>query len=675
MPQAEVEPRQSGPAQAAGPHYRSDIEGSRAIAVLLVVGYHVGIPGLSGGYVGVDVFFVLSGYLITGLLVREHQDQGRIDFARFYARRARRLLPAAVLVLVVTLGLGVLLLSPLEQRDLGQTGVWVALYVANILFANRSTQYFGAGVEADPLLHTWSLSVEEQFYLVWPLTLAVLAWLGLRVLGSRRLLLAGMVAVAVVSLLLCLWLTPIRQPYAFFTSPPRFWEFGVGGLAALVATPTLERHRGILGAAGLIGAALVVIAATWFDSFTAYPGSAVALPVIGTTMLLVAGAGGGRSGLTRGLSTGPMQWLGRHSYSWYLWHWPLLIYLTVFWPAPSLALKVMTALTGLALSAVTFTFVEQPVRYRPSLTSRPGRSIGLGLGLSAVGVVAALLVQAHGVGASHRPEQEALTQAAGDVPEVVVDDCIIGFERVEPDPSCVYGDVASPTTVVLFGDSHAGAWFPAVEGVARARGWRLVVMTKASCPTPEVSVFLAKFHRPFVECDEWRERAIDEILRLRPTLTVLANFSDYVPDGGNGASPQGVNAEEWTAGTRATAERLEAAGLTQVLLADPPTPRADVPRCLARRASALVPTDDCSLDREDGLNDALRAADIEAMADIDDSAVVDLTDVFCPTEACSVERDGVVVYYDGHHLSSSFSATLAGELDDRIEAAVRPRAG
>jgi peptidoglycan/LPS O-acetylase OafA/YrhL len=262
--------------------YRPDIEGLRGVAVCLVIAFHSSPKRFHGGFIGVDVFFVLSGYLITGLLVREIEYTGRLSLTGFYARRARRLLPAAALVLLVTLLACSLFLSPLQQYRLGSSGSNTALYFSNFWFLGQSIDYFAPGIGNNPFLHTWSLAVEEQFYLVWP----ALVLLGMHGRRPRRTLLVIMVLIASGSLALSVWFTKTLPPWAFFSPAARAWEFAIGGIALLLAPQEVRVSRLIRAAASWLGLAAILAAAALVKGQSGWPGWHALIPVLGTAAIL-----------------------------------------------------------------------------------------------------------------------------------------------------------------------------------------------------------------------------------------------------------------------------------------------------------------------------------------------------------------------------------------------------
>jgi peptidoglycan/LPS O-acetylase OafA/YrhL len=368
------------PARFRPRKFRPDVEGLRAIAVALVVLCHAGVPLLSGGYVGVDVFFVLSGFVITGLLMEMRKTTGKIApvLLDFYARRARRILPAATLVLVVAIVASYHWLGFLSGNAIAEDGQWTALFAANLHFALQGTQYLNAQAPPSPLQHYWSLAVEEQFYLVWPL-LFLLAASVARKVSLRIRLAAVLVPLIMASFLWSAIQTPQDGVWAYFSPLTRAGELALGALLA-VMVPLLMRIPARFGSwmswggiAGIIGSAV------WFNDATTFPGVAAALPVLATALVVAGGTvrpGGGAEVI---LGRRPLQWLGKLSYSWYLWHWPLL---TIAAQRAGESVPVVTnlgwALLALGLAFVTYHTLENPVRHAKLLTRHPVYSLALG---------------------------------------------------------------------------------------------------------------------------------------------------------------------------------------------------------------------------------------------------------------------------------------------------------
>jgi peptidoglycan/LPS O-acetylase OafA/YrhL len=313
--------------------FRPDIEGLRAVAVVAVVLFHADVPGIGGGYVGVDVFFVISGFLITGLLWREVSTTGTVRLRRFYGARARRLLPASATVGVITMIASAILLPPLQARSVFGDGITSALYVGNYWFILQAVDYFAASLPQSPFQHYWSLGVEEQFYLVWPALIIGTAWLIRRVrrrtktdaISSQSPYLVVLALVAVISFALSLAATYVAPSAAFFSLPTRAWQLGVGGLVALTAGQWRRLPATAAAIAGWAGLALILLACTLFEPTTIYPGIAALLPVLGAALVIGAGCATPSQGCGRALGLPPMRAVGRVSYSWYLWHWPVLV--------------------------------------------------------------------------------------------------------------------------------------------------------------------------------------------------------------------------------------------------------------------------------------------------------------------------------------------------------------
>ena len=446
---------------------------------MLVVLYHARLPYVNGGYVGVDVFFVISGYLITGLLMKEVATTGRISFLQFYARRGRRLLPAAALVVIATLAAGYFVLAPVEQNAVAKTAITTSLYSSNVRFIHEKTDYLAADANSDPLLHTWSLAVEEQFYLFWPLLILI----GMRFLSgnkNRTRMYWLMSVVAVISFTASLILTRYAQPLAFFGSPTRAWEFALGGLACLWNSGSqAARSMKVLPWVGLMA---ILAASFWFTTETPFPGVAALLPVLGAVLLLPTGA---RQSSARVILEHPAsQFLGRLSYSWYLWHWPVLVLASMVWKL-ALPGRMGFVLVSLALAWLTQILVENPVRFYPALLPRPGLSVALAGGLTLLSVAVCSSFYLKATHLENTNKQLKFTRAVADLPAVDQDGCNLGYSATKS-PACVFGDITSSKSVVLFGDSHASQWFPALERIARDNHWKLISFTKSACPVPSL---------------------------------------------------------------------------------------------------------------------------------------------------------------------------------------------
>jgi peptidoglycan/LPS O-acetylase OafA/YrhL len=658
------------------PAFRRDIQGLRAVAVGVVVAYHAGVPVLPGGYVGVDIFFVISGYLITGHLNRELAVSGRIIFTRFYARRARRLLPAALVVLVVTLFASRILVPPLAWPDISRAGAATALYAGNVFFAHAGTDYLAAETSS-PFLHYWSLGVEEQFYCVWPLLLLAMAALA-HATRRRYVVVVCVASVAGLSLLLCVWLTQIRQPWAFFLLPTRAWEFAAGGALVFLPLSRTSTRPAVSSLLGWLGMAGIITSAAVFDDSTLFPGTASVIPVISTLGVIVAGATATRRGPARMLEVSPLRCLGDISYSLYLWHWPLLT--IPFLGRPDTATPwARGALVTLAvfLAAATYRFVEQPGRRRNFWPRRDGRTLVLVCAVTAAAVAGSLAAgklprldfgsavaarQSVGAdalaGATRVPPNltPSLQDASADVPQSERDGCLLSLSATDS-PACVYGDAKSSTSVVLFGDSHASQWFPAFEVLAEEHDWRLTVLTKSSCPSVDVTVRSERLGRTFWECDQWRDKALKRIAQEKPAAVVVANFREHRLDE---SSPRRLMSE-WTEGMRRTRARLPVSS-RMVVLADTPRFKIAPPLCLSgalARPQACVEKSSQALESE--YTDVERSAALLAGA-----GWVDLNDQLCTPQWCQVMAGPLLIYRDSHHLTATVSRALAPQLDARL---------
>lgn len=629
--------------------------------------YHSGVSVLSGGFVGVDVFFVISGFLITSHLWSEISTKGRLDFGAFYARRARRILPASFAVLVLSVIAAVVFMPPLQLPDMFQAAIATAFYVPNVLFAVKGTNYLSE--EAPSLFqHYWSLGIEEQFYLLWPL-LVVAAFLLWRT--SFRGLTITLAVVVVGSYAASILYTPINSSYAFFLLPTRAWELGVGGLLGLLV---FARPRwldaAVVGVLGWVGLALVAVAAFAFTSETPFPGWIAIVPVAGTALVILSGSGSARFGPQRALSLRPAMWIGTISYSLYLVHWPLQIIpqeaVGLQNPLP-LWVKLLLGAVAFPLAWLSYRFVEEPMRRARFLVSaRPRRTlIGvlvvplLVLGVAFAGthwvraqplatttVVAETVVSVPPVGTGVVPEnlQPRLWTSGSDNPEAYANGCH------RPDSStdssgCRIGDNPDAPLVALFGDSHATQWYPALVQLAEAGVIRLDSNSKSSCASAQVP------EPDYPACTTWREGVIERLSAEQPRLVLLANYARAQ------SASVGFTGAQWADALRETIDRFSGDTLVAVV-ADTPEAHATPAICLSAH---LDDTAACDLRRSVALDQATRDAQTTLGV-----PVIDLTDRFCTDQTCPVIIGNSLVYRDAHHITQTYSSALAPALGEEL---------
>ncbi len=641
-----------------GSFFRPDVEGLRAVAVLLVVCRHCGISWCPGGFVGVDVFFVLSGYLITGLLAAEYRATSRIHLLRFYARRARRLLPACALVLLATTLFAALVFSPQEIAFTGRAARAAALYMSNVFFDQSAADYFSPNVEGNPLLHTWSLGLEEQFYLVWPMLILAAN----RGPGGKQRSIWILSAVVAFSFTYCLYLTQHSPTVAFYELPARAWEFAAGGLLALLPVPRTPVSTSWPVWGGIGGMALILGTGLLFKGGAGFPGWIAVLPVAGTLAALFAGATAPQRGISAGLSVAPLQFIGARSYSWYLWHWPFVVFAGTLFPGVSVGGKILAAIASLLAAAFTFTFVERPIRANPYLGARSALTLGAAAGATLLTVAASWALLHFGEELTTDRRLESISAATTDVADISPKACWSQGATAEV-RICEFGASGSPRSVVLFGDSHAIQWFNPFRTAANAKAWRLITVLRPGCAASDINPHHSS--AVYKECNEWRTRAIEKIVAIHPSAVVMASY--------NGAIFRGFRAEELMSteelrlGTRRTLEGLARAGVPIIVIRDTPIPPFDIPACVVRREfPRLHAVESCDFDASVALNGAAFSAERAAAAGLTSVYFLDLSDLICPGRSCPATQHGQLIYRDDNHLTGTFAETLAPAIQMRL---------
>ncbi|HEY0248882.1 MAG TPA: acyltransferase family protein [Gryllotalpicola sp.] len=710
-------PRVDGRTRRDG-RLRPDIQALRAVAALAVVGYHL-FPGrLPGGYVGVDIFFAVSGFLILGQLLRTVRAGERPRVVDFWVRRARRLLPAALLVLAVT-AIGVLVWAPrtLWPSFFPEIGASAA-YVENFLLAHDSVNYLAAEGAPSPVQHYWSLSVEEQLYLIAPLVLLLLVAVtgGRRVERTRlrwRLSGALLVAVTLASFGYAAALVAAQTPTAYFSTFGRVWEFAAGGLLAFfLAGRPAERWPALRSAVSWAGWALIAGAILLYRADTPFPGPMAAVPVLGAVAVIWAGAPSSRWSPRRLMQFTPVQWVGDISYSVYLWHWPLLIVLPFAIGTLGTRDKVAILAATIVLAALTRRYVETPLRLRPGIRVPALRSL-------AVVVVPCVIVAGATFGLGAYSSHQAATTAAAQGRAAASGARCVGLNAVlpghdcarpyavtgltdpaaaesdiplgvnDPDPckqeletaavmSCTKGDTRSPTTVIaLVGDSHAGQLIEPMDAYGTAHHVEVVTYIKSWCAgtgSAAVAATARDIPAAVSSCASWG-KSVAQAIAGNPRISAVV-FTDYAmaygaADAADAAAAKDGSAGEPVAGALAQQWRaLQAAGKTIVAVRDIPSAGGvDVPSCVAQHLDqydpCTVPESAAAL----GVDRDPIALAAHAVAGV---RLIDLTALFCTAGVCHNVIGGLVVHKDDNHLTGAFATSLATALGERLTPIVAP---
>jgi peptidoglycan/LPS O-acetylase OafA/YrhL len=683
---------------------RTDIQGLRAIAVSLVLVYHLAPGSLTGGFTGVDVFFVISGFLITLHLLERLPRRPR-DLASFWSRRVRRLLPASLLVLALTLVASRLVAPETQWENTARQARAAVLYVVNWVLARDAVDYLAAENAPSPVQHFWSLSVEEQFYFVWPVLILLLGALA-RVTRRRPLpvVLVGLAVLTGISLWYSVHETAADPAAAYFVTPTRVWELGVGGLLATVTLLRPGRMRPWAATAfAWVGLVAVGYTVATYSGETPFPGWQAAMPVLGTAAVIAAQppTEKGRRWLSPGplLALRPVQWLGDVSYSVYLWHWPLIVLV------PAATGRALTwtdrgaiAAATLLLAWLTKLLVED--RFRAASWAVPLRKPFL-LAASAMAVLV-VLASAQLLEVHQRSEQAAAALARGvaghnpcfgaralDHPDTCP---AVDFADVVPAPieaardksdaydtqangtdcwayrsrfpmkECVFGDRSSRTRVVLVGNSHAGQWLPALQQVAADEHLQVTTLLASRCA-------LADLRQQFdtasdaTACLSWVHRVTQRVVELHPDLVVVSN---RISVGAEGVPTMGASIPLYRDGYAAVLKVWRDAGIRTLVLRDTPAPGRSIPDCVAEAGGDYRR---CDGTRQQWLPPT---PEVDAVRSLQSPLVtlVDLTDHICGPTTCAAVTGGVITYFDASHLTATYARTLAPYLSPFVTAAL-----
>lgn len=607
------------------------IQSLRALAALLVLIYHADL--IPGGYIGVDIFYVISGYLITNLLIREIEKSGSLKFKDFYARRFKRLLPASFVVVLVTGIFGWLLLPTTYRADLGRDLIAASTYISNFLFALWNNDYQNLGATPSPFIHFWSLAVEEQFYLFWPLLLLFFY----RIKGMQGIR-SGILSIAVISFLFSLFLTEVSPVWSFYILPTRAWEMAAGALLLFV---TIEKRARVFAKPqwGFLSILAIGISCLIFNEGTAFPGISALLPVIATALLIL--SRDKWPPVMNSLSNlSLVQWLGKISYPLYLWHWPVLVIPKIYLSRDLQLLEIAGAFVVILLLAdLTNRFIEEPLRYKEIAP----------LSVFKVTTMATILSVLLGLGItfSYNGNFKSASGISFNIDEVrkkpiIVDDgCNLKLGSFVS-PLCEYGDLTSNQKIFLYGDSHAAQWMPALDQIGKKYGFKLVSLTKSACPAAEVVKEILSQYQ-VEDCQAFRDSSIKRIEREKPLAVIMTGMQPFT------APYSKVSSRNWwLAGEAKLLSRIKRHTSFPIYLTDTPLPRFDVPNCLASKEIL-----DC---------DTARPISAEVAPGL---IPINPTPWLCK-DKCDAVIGGVIAYRDHSHISVAMSEYLAPSLAQEL---------
>ncbi|HEY8979269.1 MAG TPA: acyltransferase family protein [Streptomyces sp.] len=656
--------------------YRPDIQGLRAVAIMMVVAMHCGLLDVHGG---VDVSFVLSGFLIGSQLLAEIDRTGRVSLAKFWARRLRRLAPGAAFVIVVTGVLAWVYASPFTFRAYMTDGLAAAVSLINWRLAENGTDYFANDGSQSPYQHFWSLGIEEQFYLAAPLLLVAVAWLSRLVLRNRVLVGVFLVAVVGGSFWLGWTTTTPDQPLAYFGTHTRIWELAFGVLVALWAPFLSRTPRALAAAVSWLGLGTLAVTGLLITEHTPLPGYAVAGPVLGAALVIAGGCANPALGAEKLLDNPVLDFVGKVSYGWYLWHWPLLI----LWPHIvdrdfGTSDRYRVAVLSFLLAVATHYAVEKRFRDNVNLVVRPWRGILTGGALTATSAAAmgialyavplnlsfvttataatgwtgpASVTQAAADRARPALGEKALVGAADDrTTRGCIDDTEVTEFVLRDD--CVIGDPSGKRTLAVFGDSHSWQWGNAFDRLGKTLGTKTVTVAKGGCSPESYRITREELGREYTECASWRTSALAFLDELKPDVIVVTGR----------AQPTATRA-----GAEQTFERLKATGAALVYLTDTPYPGFSVPDCLAEHThdpATCTPATAEALD-----NPEARAVERE-VATRYGAQIIDTTPAFCADGHCPAVIGGHVVYFDHSHLTAGYTESLTPFLEPTVRKAL-----
>lgn len=684
-------PTPAAPGATTTRRFLPEVQALRALAVALVVIYHLRPDVLPGGYIGVDVFFVISGFLITGHMIREARATGRLRLGHFWANRARRILPASLLVVAVVLLTAPVLLPVTNLNEIGRQGLASVLYVQNWALVGNAVDYLASETADTPFQHFWSLAVEEQFYILWPLVVlgaAVVARRSRR--GPRALTAALLVAFGVLVVASFAWnliSVNAEDPAAYFATTTRLWELGAGGLLAVTLRYT-ERFRFARSALALAGYGAIGVGAMALTAETPFPGTAALLPVLGTVAVIAAGRTAGLGSLSWLVDRAPVQWLGNVSYSLYLWHFPAIVWFLAYaGDAPTKLESLGLLALMLVLAGASYTFVEQPLRSTAWLKDHDWRSLGLAGTAMALACALTLVpttattaierdwdtlaaqidvsTEPNGIYGAHAGVDGKIdifadgTTAIRPNPINAVDDMEIALRTpcesdlsTETSKVCEYGDPSSDVVVAMVGDSHTRMLTTPIVNLAEERGWRVLGFFHNSCPfSYEERAFNAD------ECEALNTETMEQLRSVEPDAVITSYLARNGFRETETGMPNGIKgfSDLWN--------DLHDLGASVYVVKDVPEAKKDSQACVSENYEN---PERCSISRWKAM---VRRDLVDQAAEYAPHAtVIDYTERYCGPRKCHQVVGNVLVYRDRGHITDTFALTLQPYLAEAIPA-------
>ena len=641
------------------PVYRKDIQGLRAIAISFVVLAHSKLALFEGGFIGVDIFFVISGFLITGILVNEYLQNDKIDFLRFYGKRAKRLLPSLLLMVTAVCFIAPLFISIYQYVSQTGSAIYALAWLSNMYFLLAKKDYFNDFETSDLFLHTWSLSVEEQYYLFWPALLSISLVLLTKKFSPEAVIhrLAGVfVVLAIGSFISAVYLSYSDQMWAFYSVITRVWQFALGGLAFLCIHSKIVDNYRYSSPLLLVSLGLLFLCLFFIDNHTLYPGFWALLPSLATAVILVFAKNSKSYIVQVILSNRIMQWLGERSYSWYLWHWPIFIIALSLGYLQKFEDVVVVVVLSLAIAHINYSLIEKPFWKGRFSHSTSGSTLIISLLMMALAIVVVYQFTASLEHTQLSKIQRLANKARVDLPPVYGKKCDSWYFSEQLTP-CIIGNSKAPKTVVLIGDSVAAQWVSALEKIYAAPQWKIILLTKSSCPMIDEPYFYKRIGKIFTVCEQWREKTVAYIKKLQPEIVLLGSATTYP-----------YSRDQWVNGSRRMLAFYQRAAKDIAIISAIARLPFDGPSCVIQSVEGRMKNKrySCDVALEKTKISKINRYYQDSLRGITNGHFLDVSDLVCPGGICSAANDSYLVYRDTVHLTNTFVVSIVPAIKQKL---------